>query len=439
MAIADEASVGIGFAPSNDKNIAGFPTLVLNELIQLASFGRSRLLPYIPSSLCRMIPDYLLCVQPKTNVPLVGCTLRSLSHHLALLPPMGVVATSWLFMHPAEEQDSSLNLLLIPYPFVIDANDFEPSSSIDSDINYFSVRAGTLDANHDPIPHSDLTDMICTLISSAQREVKEVHGVVLPETALQGSGVREIAAEVARKNPTLELFIAGVLTTGQDDQASRNRAYTARLYQGEVFDDWQQSKHHRWQLSGPQIVRYHLGAILDPNKIWWERIDVSNRSCVFTVVRWGASLAVLVCEDLARFDPVLPAINAVGPTLVIALLMDGPQLERRWPGRYATVLADDPGSSVLTLTSLGMVRRSSMPGDEGASHIALWKEVGGNARELKLPKESHALLLSLTTSYERQTTMDRRSDKGATARFRLSGARGVRFPPGSQPGWLRIE
>jgi hypothetical protein len=52
-------------------------------------------------------------------------------------------------------------------------------------------------------------------------------------------------------------------------------------------------------------------------------------------------------------------MNAIGPNLVIALLMDGPQLENRWPARYATVLAEDPGSAVLTVTSLGMVRRSN--------------------------------------------------------------------------------
>ena len=65
-----------------------------------------------------------------------------------------------------------------------------------------------------------------------------------------------------------------------------------------------------------------------------------------TLIRETATLSVLICEDLARYDPVLTVMNAIGPNLVIALLMDGPQLERRWCGRYATALADDPGSSV---------------------------------------------------------------------------------------------
>jgi hypothetical protein len=173
--------------------------------------------------------------------------------------------------------------------------------------------------------------------------------------------------------------------------------------------------------------------------MWWEKIDVSNRTCVFTVVRWGASVTVLVCEDLARFDPVLPVINSVGPNLVIALLMDGPQLERRWPGRYATVLADDPGSAVLTLSSLGMLRRSSMPGAGEQRQIALWKQSGGSACELSLPAGDHALVLSLTTSTYRQTTMDRRNDGGTARRFVLSGARGVRFGKNAAPQWVRLD
>jgi len=52
-------------------------------------------------------------------------------------------------------------------------------------------------------------------------------------------------------------------------------------------------------------------------------------------------LTVLICEDLARLDPVNDLVRAVGPNLVMSLLMDGPQLTTRWPARYATVLADD--------------------------------------------------------------------------------------------------
>ena len=70
----------------------------------------------------------------------------------------------------------------------------------------------------------------------------------------------------------------------------------------------------------------------------------------------------LVCEDLAQIDDVADVLRSVGPMVLIIPLLDGPQLSSRWAARYASVLADDPGSTVLTLTSYGMARRSRPPG-----------------------------------------------------------------------------
>jgi hypothetical protein len=70
------------------------------------------------------------------------------------------------------------------------------------------------------------------------------------------------------------------------------------------------------------------------------------------------TLAALVCDDLAQNDDVAELIRSVGPTCVLTALLDGPQLNSRWASRYASVLADDPGSAVMTLTSYGMVQRS---------------------------------------------------------------------------------
>lgn len=139
---------------------------------------------------------------------------------------------------------------------------------------------------------------------------------------------------------------------------------------------------------------------------------------------------------MARYDPVLPTVAAVGPTLVLALLLDGPQLTNRWPGRYATVLAEDPGSSVLTLTSLGMIERAAIPMRENHAVIGLWKERHGAAKELVLPKDHHALVLSLNLcEKERQVTLDHRVEvKGATVEYRLGAYRGVRLD--NPPKWL---
>jgi len=176
-----------------------------------------------------------------------------------------------------------------------------------------------------------------------------------------------------------------------------------------------------------------LGDALDPEDGWWEKIDVNDRECWFYVMRHGASIVTLVCEDLARVDPVQTVIRSMGPNLVIALLMDGPQLARRWSARYATVLAEDPGSAVLTLTSVGMVRRSSMPGDNEPREIALWKEPGGRTEELRLPARAQALLVILAPAWEENFTLDGRSDTFGSMRLSLMGARGIYHP--TPPRW----
>lgn len=243
-------------------------------------------------------------------------------------------------------------------------------------------------------------------------------------------------SKVLAAKTKLELFISGLVAPGRKrTDLPKNKVYTSIFYRNNVFVDWLQSKHHRWRLDRDQIRRYHLGDSLNPKEVWWEKIELEPRTCYFYVFRHGACLAALVCEDLARIDPVQATVRSVGPNLMVVLLMDGPQLERRWPGKYAAVLADDPGSAVLTLTSLGMVRRSIMPGDEEPREIALWKEPDGFARELKLPRGSHALLLTLSQSKEENFSLDGRSDKGSTARLSLSGVHAITHP--DPEAWIR--
>ena len=43
----------------------------------------------------------------------------------------------------------------------------------------------------------------------------------------------------------------------------------------------------------------------------------------------GATLAALVCEDLAEIDDVVEVLRSVGPTMVVTPLLDGPQLSSR--------------------------------------------------------------------------------------------------------------
>jgi len=120
---------------------------------------------------------------------------------------------------------------------------------------------------------------------------------------------------------------------------------------------YRQDKHHRWSLDQSQIEQYQLGAVLDPRVRWWEALELRPRSLQLIERGDGYTIASLVCEELAHIDEVIDVIRLGGPTLLVALLLDGPQLSSRWAARYASVLVDDPGSPVLTVTSYGMVRR----------------------------------------------------------------------------------
>ena len=152
-----------------------------------------------------------------------------------------------------------------------------------------------------------------------------------------------------------------------------------------------QQKHHRWSLDEGQIYQYHLGGALHPHIRWWEAMEVPRRAVQFVEVGEGVVLAALVCEDLAQIDNVADA--PVGrPDGGHAPLLDGPQLTSRWAARYASVLADDPGSAVLTLTSSGMARRSRPQGRDASPVIALWKDPVRGIREIALEAGAQGVL-----------------------------------------------
>lgn len=106
----------------------------------------------------------------------------------------------------------------------------------------------------------------------------------------------------------------------------------------------------------------------------------------------------------------------MGPNLVIALLMDGPQLNTRWAARYASVLAEDPGSSVLAITSLGMAERSRPvlkgTGRRAAASrvIALWRDALAGEVEIALDPDEDACVLSLECRKHKEFSADGRDD-----------------------------
>jgi hypothetical protein len=187
--------------------------------------------------------------------------------------------------------------------------------------------------------------------------------------------------------------------------------------------EWQappQHKHHRWCLDAGQVHQYHLGAALDPRRRWWEAIGVPRRRVTFVTLAESLTICPLVCEDLARPDPVTDVIRSIAPTLVVALLLDGPQLATRWPARYASVLADDPGCSVLTLTALGMALRSQPPGLDASRCIALWKDPHRGLQQIALAGGARAVALTAHALPVQVPSADGRTGK-PVAELVLSG------------------
>jgi hypothetical protein len=190
----------------------------------------------------------------------------------------------------------------------------------------------------------------------------------------------------------------------------------------------EQEKHHRWKLDTGQIIQYSLGNSLYHAKGWWEHIDLSRRSLSFVRLAPWLNVCALICEDLARPDPAGDVIRAVAPNLVVSLLMDGPQLVSRWPSRHATTLAEDPGSSVLTVTSLGMSRLSRPAnGPNRERVVALWKEEGSAPVEIELPHDRRAFVLSLSMKVCRDWSAD-----GRVRQSSIPSLTGIRFLKGDR-------
>jgi len=94
--------------------------------------------------------------------------------------------------------------------------------------------------------------------------------------------------------------------------------------------------------------------------------------------------------------------------------MDGPQLKHRWPARYATVLSDDPGASVLTFTSMGLIARTEHNGRDRNRTVGLWRERSGNETPVVLRNDAHAVLLTLTGDSKSSTLIDGRKGPDRT-------------------------
>lgn len=369
--------------------------------------------PFRTSTLCLRIHPSRLRVLPKSQTPKSGLSLRSLSHHLALCPPIDIAANWHMQACVSELNETYCNILLVPWPFRIQPSQFKPVPLNDDDSESLPYNTGWFQYTPIETDLGKLISLVEELVLQARRDVGPVTLIVFPELALTLSQFETLKSKFVKDGIGL---IAGVLTTSAGIWSENSvRFALPTMASPETSDDdalvIAQRKHHRWRLDLAQIQRYGLSSILDPRKEWWEGIEVNQREINFIRLRTWLTTCVLVCEDLARTDPVGRFVRAVAPDLVVALLMDGPQLKERWPAYHATVLADDPGSSVLTLTCLGMVKLSQpkdMIGKDTTPIIAMWRDPVFGVTEIPLPRDVEGVLLTITQHETAETSADGR-------------------------------
>jgi hypothetical protein len=398
-AIADEACAGLGVALDSSGGEGCVYRVRGREM--LARTG----------SVARIAPR-VLRVLPKVRTPPTG---RPAFSRYACVQGPGINAR-WHKI-PARHRGTDLRsefatVLLLPWPLEVRATDFRPVEG--------SVQRLSKDPygffEFAPAEGLDL-DLLDRVLAAARREAGSVDVVVLPESAVEERELDDLEAVLAAHG--VVSLMAGVRQrVRQPDEFPGNwihLGFNPGLEKGgplpsEARESWfhlRQNKHHRWSLDEAQIDQYHLGGVLHNHIRWWEAMDVPRKAIEFIEVA-ELVLVGLVCEDLAQNDDVAQLIRSVGPTCVITVLLDGPQLTSRWAARYASVLADDPGSAVLTLSSFGMVERSRPGGRDAAPVIALWKDPTTGVREVPLEPGAQAVLLTLSMDRAPRYSADRR-------------------------------
>jgi hypothetical protein len=385
-AIADEACAGLGVALDTFDAAASV----------YRARGRERLAR--TGSIARVDP-HLLRVLPKVRTPPSG---RPAFSRYACIQGPGIEA-HWNKV-PTRHRGTDLQseyatMLLLPWPLRVRASDFRPIEGpvhrpANEPFGFFEFA-----------PQENLDfDLLDRVLLAAREEAGSVDVVCLPESAvderelddlealLHQHGVAVVQTGVRQHSRQPERFPRNWIHIGVDPGLEKGGASPS-----DERPQWfhiRQDKHHRWSLDESQVYQYHLGGVLHPRIRWWEAMDVPRRTVQFVQVA-ELTFAALVCEDLAQNGHIAELMRSVGPTVVLTGLLDGPQLNSRWAARYASVLADDPGSAVLTLTSYGMVQRSRPHQRDVSPVVALWKDPSRGVREIPLEAGAHAVLLTV--------------------------------------------
>jgi len=372
----------------------------------------------LPSSLAPQADTDVVCVKPKALIPTVGSGTRVFSSNLALLPPRGLVRTQWI-VGPEDagaSSDDGLNILAIPFPYQFSDDEFDVKElgmgPNEKPVRVFKLKQSWLD--DDPFAKF-LRDTGQMLAECSEKEKRIVHGVILPELALNKLRFAEFAEFVKSQNPHLEFIVSGASENCESDPVEGNYVWVRRYIpqksgQYTKSDDYievSQSKHHRWNLSGSQIKGYALdykGNNGLSEASHWENFAGRPRELNFVAYRRRSVFCSIVCEDLARSEPCHDIIRAVGPNLLFALLMDGPQIEQRWGAKYSSLFSDDHGCAVMTLSSLALVELSqkTQPEDRINHSVLYFKSPEmSEAKSVKTKEKGSGILLRLTPDRDR--------------------------------------
>ncbi|WP_156141312.1 hypothetical protein [Aeromonas dhakensis] len=353
-------------------------------------------------------------IQRKNTVCQSGISLNSISQHLTNIRP----EINLEVLERTNEINSNkdiFNILILPWPMKIDREFFSEVNrddilEMDENFGFFSYT---------PKNAIDIDEAVnCSM--NAIVSTGDIDLIVFPECALSIEDSKVIATSLYKRCHFMSVKCPSVITGNYENTSHYSRNQITIFSPPEQDPDLPdvsvtpelepvtQKKHHRWYLDRTQIFNYKLGSNLSPRKKWWEFIDVDERKLItYQCHDNNIQITPLICEDLARQDPVAPAVRALGPTLIIALLLDGPQLKNRWPGRYASFLSEDPGSSVLTVTPLGMTLRSDGSGLKPSRVVSFWSEPSSH-RELSLDEGKRSIILTLEKRDILQWTADGR-------------------------------
>ena len=317
-AVSDEACAGVAavLEPSDS------PTVLETRMRDLLE--RTGTIAQIDPALMRVVPKYRTAPG--------GITTRSISRYLTLVGPK---VSYRINRSPASARAAHgpLNVLLLPWPLRVTAADFHPlpQSIQERQVEPFGFF------RFQPSEPFDV-ELVDRLLASSMAHADWIDCVVLPESSVPHTrpGSSRGSSVPAWRDPP-DRRRSRRTRPGEPVRIELG-AFRASLDGGQ-WSHYRQDKHHRWSLDRSQIAQYHLAEVLDPRVRWWEALELDRRSLEVLERDDGHVIASLVCEDLAHIDDVVELIRAVGPTLVVALLLDGPQLASRWTARYASVLS----------------------------------------------------------------------------------------------------